>query len=823
MREQPYTLKRDGLEAEFYNILRYPVTLVVAPMGYGKSTATFSYLEKLTTQWIMLSFDSFMTKAEHIWNLLAAQLEKKIPRLGKQLYNLGYPMDYAIFERVVEILEGYCRENELIFTIDDFHNVRSPEFVEIIQQMIMRKIEGLHFLILSRKIPDIRLEELILKKFCYLIDSRAFELDRQQISDYFEMYGVQLTDEECERAYEISEGWISAVCLLQHRYMQTRQITGEHGIENMLAASSEFLYSETELKVLTKLALLDNFTLPLAMHLIDDSQIERVLMRMCHHNLFIRFDTQDSIYRMHNILRSFLKKRLNQAMSAIDKINVYCKTGKWYIENGNIIQGLIYLLRAGDYESMLCEFEKTEITKFYDQVPSVIVDIFEKIPIEDRYKNPIAYLSYIGFYITNIDVALGYDTFADAAAYFNKTVKDKDKLNRINGEMELIRAYINFNDLNHMRINLSNAQSMLKGRSLIANPRKIPSFGSPNILYLYYRSDMGIFDTVDQMAITYPYYYALSGGCGDGYVHQISAEAYLETGDYENAERFAQKAIYSAQGTGQLAVSICSHFTLARCYIAQGDVEKGVAVLEQQHDTIWNMGPPMLIHCYELTVAYIDCILKTPEELPKWIVSGDLSESEILYQGAGFSYIVYGKYLVMKRNYLRLEVLCERMQKAYTQYKNQIGFLQMHILGAIAKHNLYGITSAVESLEKALAIGSANHITTPFAEYGEALLTMLTDYAKANAPCTNYLNTLIGMSKTYSKQTMGKAQKNTMKLTEREMSILDLICNGRTNREVAEELFIAEITVRKNLTSIYRKLNVTNRASAIRKILDKIG
>lgn len=821
MKKQSYTLKRDSLDTELENILRYPATFIVAPMGYGKSTAAFSYLEKITTQWVMLSFDSAVAAAAHIWNLLAAQLEKGIPQLGKQLYNLGYPMDYTQFVSVVEVFEEYCRENELIFIIDDFHNVQSPEFIDIVQQMVMSRIKGLHFLIISRKIPDVRLEELILKNYCYLIDSIAFEVNQQQISDYFNLYGVQLTVEECEKIYKISEGWISAVCLLQRRYMQTGQITMENGIENMLATSSQFLYSDTELMVLKKLALLDNFTLPLAIYLIDDPQIEHILKRMCYHNLFIRFDTHDNTYRMHNILSNFLKKSLNRTRSTLDAVDVYSKTGKWYIENGDTIQGMIYLLRAGDFKDVLNEFEKTEMTEFYDRIPCVIVDLFNKIPMEERYKNPIAYLSYIGFYITNIDVAPGYDMLADANTYYNETVKDKEKLNRINGEIELIRTYINFNDLNHMRANLSKAQSLLKGKSLIANPKKIPTFGSPNILYLYYRSDMRIFDTVDQMDITYPYYYALSGGCGDGFIHQMHGEAHLEIGDFENAERYAKKAIYSIHGTGQLAVSMCSYFTLARCYIAQGDIEKGLTILEQQRDAIWNSSPPMLINCYELISAYIDCILNKQEDLPKWITSGDLSESEILYQGMGFSYIVYGKYLVMKKNYLRLEVLCERMQKAFSQFKNEIGFLHMYILEAIAKSNLYGKSSATDTLEKALVIGSANNITLLFAEYGEVMFSLLTDYVETGVPYTKYLETVIEMSKDYVKITRNIMPNNTTNLTEREIATLNLVCSGRTNREISEELFIAEITVRKNLTSIYRKLNVTNRASAIRKILDE--
>jgi len=48
-------------------------------------------------------------------------------------------------------------------------------------------------------------------------------------------------------------------------------------------------------------------------------------------------------------------------------------------------------------------------------------------------------------------------------------------------------------------------------------------------------------------------------------------------------------------------------------------------------------------------------------------------------------------------------------------------------------------------------------------------------------------------------------------LTKREMDLIPLIGRGLTNKQIAEELFIAESTVRHHLSSIYRKLCVSDR------------
>lgn len=51
-------------------------------------------------------------------------------------------------------------------------------------------------------------------------------------------------------------------------------------------------------------------------------------------------------------------------------------------------------------------------------------------------------------------------------------------------------------------------------------------------------------------------------------------------------------------------------------------------------------------------------------------------------------------------------------------------------------------------------------------------------------------------------------------LSERETEVLSLVSKGKTNREIAEELFISEKTVKNHVTSILRKLDVSDRTEA---------
>lgn len=53
-------------------------------------------------------------------------------------------------------------------------------------------------------------------------------------------------------------------------------------------------------------------------------------------------------------------------------------------------------------------------------------------------------------------------------------------------------------------------------------------------------------------------------------------------------------------------------------------------------------------------------------------------------------------------------------------------------------------------------------------------------------------------------------------ITEREHEIIRLLLSGMRNRQIADKLDVAEITVKKHLGSIYRKLHVRNRIELIR-------
>ena len=54
----------------------------------------------------------------------------------------------------------------------------------------------------------------------------------------------------------------------------------------------------------------------------------------------------------------------------------------------------------------------------------------------------------------------------------------------------------------------------------------------------------------------------------------------------------------------------------------------------------------------------------------------------------------------------------------------------------------------------------------------------------------------------------------TPTLTVRELQVLACLTLGKTNREIGRELFVSESTVKTHMTSIFAKLDVSNRTEA---------
>jgi LuxR family maltose regulon positive regulatory protein len=817
-----HVLKRQRIDNEFENIFKYPLTIAVAAMGYGKTTAAREYLNGTDANYIWLSIEWEESSPQLIWDSLMRQMVRTRPELGNQLRALGFPTDAAQSEKIKQIIEDHVYLSNTVLVIDDYHFAHSPMLDEFVESIVRSNIDGFHILILSRIVPELPIHELLLKNCCYYIKNVFFEFTAYEIREYFQLYGFNLPDETIEKIYKISEGWVSAVYLIMQRYADTGRLESGRSIERLFKTAIMPRYTDKEVIILKSLCVFDNFTPQQAVFVTGDEEAARIIEDLCYDNSFIRFEAQSGVFQIHNIFNDYLKKLLKEKPLGVTLDELYERSGTWCIQNGDILSGLKYYQKAKKYDLILIEFEKRSITQIVDSNPGIILELFADIPADIKYRHPIAYIAYIGFYVTNVDIEVGNSLLLEAETKYQKdNGLSAEMKRRIKGEVTLIRAYVAFNHVSIMYERFKEAHELLDGQSMVANKDKIVSFGSPHILYLYHRDRGKLLQTVECLEKLSPYYQELAGGCGVGFEYQIRAEYYLETGDLDKAELYAYKAIYKARTMDQFSVIICSNLTLMRICAAKTKFDDALEILDALIAEAENVNLPILNSAIDLCTGYIQSIKGEVAGFANWLKDGAINKSEVLYQGGGFNYIVYGKYLLLKKEYIRLEVLIEDMLKSFSVFHNLFGNLHAYILAAAAKYVLYGMEEAELSLLLAIDIARVDNIILPFAEYSFYIIDILKSIHKKSQK-DEYLNQLMEYAGKYRNNTDSgmNAETSDIKLSNREKQILQLIADGKTNRQIASDLFIAEVTVIKTVTSIFRKLDISGRVSAVKKAIE---
>jgi DNA-binding NarL/FixJ family response regulator len=76
---------------------------------------------------------------------------------------------------------------------------------------------------------------------------------------------------------------------------------------------------------------------------------------------------------------------------------------------------------------------------------------------------------------------------------------------------------------------------------------------------------------------------------------------------------------------------------------------------------------------------------------------------------------------------------------------------------------------------------------------------------------------IVGTAQFFQPRSFGQMDSETVPLSERETEVLGLLAQGLANKQIAVALGITEHTIKFHVSSIYAKLNATNRAEAVRK------
>jgi LuxR family maltose regulon positive regulatory protein len=304
------------------------------------------------------------------------------------------------------------------------------------------------------------------------------------------------------------------------------------------------------------------------------------------------------------------------------------------------------------------------------------------------------------------------------------------------------------------------------------------------------------------------------------------AEVLYEWNDLEHAQMHIQ------QGLGTLARwSKADDFALARVveaniHAALGDPQAAQKSIEQGVQVIRSSGVfPEARDA--VMVAEIEQGLKGGDDLAVYRWAGRLEKR--LHSDQAFRF----------ENELALLTLA-RIQMVQGKYENSLGILsrletgthrsgrvgrliKILILGARVRQQMGELDAAFSFLARALAYAEPQGYVRIFLDEGRPMLELLTGWLAQAEPglLSAYANHLVSQFDEQAAAAMESVGKETPiggllePLTRREIEVLNLIAQGKTNKEIATALVVSPGTVKAHTSNIYRKLEVANRTEAV--------
>jgi len=126
-----------------------------------------------------------------------------------------------------------------------------------------------------------------------------------------------------------------------------------------------------------------------------------------------------------------------------------------------------------------------------------------------------------------------------------------------------------------------------------------------------------------------------------------------------------------------------------------------------------------------------------------------------------------------------------------------------------------------ENLTRALTLGAQSGYVRLFADEGAPLLRLLEKYSMRIRAPRSYTDKIAHLlrQEVSTTQPVDEATRREagqmLPLTRRELDILSLLAQGKSNQDIASEFVLTVNTVKKHVSNILGKLGVSNRTQAV--------
>ena len=797
------------------------LTTVVAPMGYGKTTAINWFLAEKTKggKAVAIRMSIYSEKLPMLWR--SAQDAFRFAGLDV-LSAYDFPTGEAA---ATLVLEELCRafssgKTAYYLFLDDFHLLRDERAVRFICRISARLPENAHLIVASRDRFLPAGEIVRLGGNLHQIGMEHLRLNHTELAVYAHRCGAELSEQQLEALLRSSEGWFSAIYLnLRALSERGRLPDASSDIFEMFTAAMIDPLPPGRQEFLAVMGLADEFTAEMARFVTENPETDAIIQDLTCQNAFVTRLPDSQRYRFHHMMKECALRKF-RTLPEQSQICYWNRFGSWYGAHGQYLHALGAYGRSGNNDAALTIIEKDAGNLLSALHPEELLERLNACPEEVLTRHPTAILVLMRRLFTwrQIPKMLQLKALLERAIAESPDMPEEERGNLL-GECDLIMSFLLYNDITKMSRLHRSASRQMSRPAVTIQAGSSWTFGSPSVLMMYYRAPGELQKETHEMHECMPHYYRITNGHGLGAELVMDAEASFMQGKLREAEIGLERARAAIAGSGQENMALCCDFLELRLLRSGGrhrlDIKARAEALLARHDVV-------LLNMFESILAYYYALLQEPEKIPDVFRLHWLDTVNYFAPGKPMMELIENQVYLAQGEFPRVIGRSEPLLSGCESLHYALVALHIRLQTASAYEALGNRAMARKLLVRALEDAEPDGFVLPFAENAPYLMNHYSALSRELE--TPFAAAVCELSECWisRQQTSGSRQEPIealRELSERERSVAQLMALRKTNREIAETLFLSEGTVKQYINRIYSKLQLTGTAQEKRRAL----
>ena len=802
-------------------IARCALTTVVAPMGYGKTTAINWFLAEKTKggKAVAIRLSIYSEKLPMLWR--SAQDAFRFAGLDV-LSAFDFPTSEAA---ATLVLEELCRafssgKTAYYLFLDDFHLLRDERAVRFICRISARLPENAHLIVASRDRFLPAGEIVRLGGNLHQIGMEHLRLNHTELAVYAHCCGAELSEQQLEALLRSSEGWFSAIYLnLRALSERGRLPDASSDIFEMFTAAMIDPLPPGRQEFLAVMGLADEFTAEMARFVTENPETDAIIQDLTCQNAFVTRLPDSQRYRFHHMMKECALRKFH-TLPEQSQICYWNRFGSWYGAQGQYLHALGAYGRSCNSDAALTIIEKDAGNLLSALHPEELLERLNACPEEVLTRHPTAILVLMRRLFTwrQIPKMLQLKALLERAIAESPDMPEEERGNLL-GECDLIMSFLMYNDITKMSELHRSASRQMSRPAVTIQAGSSWTFGSPSVLMMYYRAPGELQKETHEMHECMPHYYRITNGHGLGAELVMDAEASFMQGKLHEAEIGLARARAAIAGSGQENMALCCDFLELRLLGSGGrrrlDVKARAEALLARHDVV-------LLNMFESILAYYYALLQEAEKIPDVFRLHRLDTVNYFAPGKPMMELIENQVYLAQGEFPRVIGRSEPLLSGCESLHYALVALHIRLQTASAYEALGNRAMARKLLVRALEDAEPDGFVLPFAENAPYLMNHYSALSRELE--TPFAASVCELSERWlsRQQTSGSRQEPIealRELSERERSVAQLMALRKTNREIAETLFLSEGTVKQYINRIYSKLQLTGTAQEKRRAL----